>query len=166
MVYNKKAQMKIQQMAFMIIAIFIFFVLVGLFFLQLQLRDLRGSASDLEKEQATSSIGVISSMSELACESGAQMCLDKDKLRVMQGIDYEGLWPVDSVGVYVVYPAFDEVVECPGIGCNYYDIFDSGTSEIEEYSGFVSICEKIKESGYVYDRCEIGKLVVGVKNGA
>jgi len=71
-------------------------------------------------------------------------------------------WPVASVKVYLVYPAFDEVKKCPGFNCNYYEIYDSGQSNVKEYSSYVSICKNMKELGGE-PRCEIGKLVVGVK---
>ena len=162
---NKFGQMKIQQMAFMIVAVFLFFVLVGLFFLQIQIKGIRGSAEDLAREQAVSSLRVIADMAELNYDSGESMTLDEDKLRVMSGNfsgDYDLFWPVASIGVYKVYPAFDEVRKCPSVNCNYYEIYDSGQKDVELYSTYVSICENI---GKGLDDCEIGKLVVGTKLG-
>ena len=52
----KTAQMKIQQMAFMILAVFFFFVLVGLFFLGLEFRDIKKNSEQLKNEQAISSL--------------------------------------------------------------------------------------------------------------
>ena len=48
----RKAQMKIQQMAVMIVAVFFFFILVGLFFLGIVFKDVKGGAGQLQKEQA------------------------------------------------------------------------------------------------------------------
>ena len=158
--------MKIQQMAVMIVAVFFFFILVGLFFLGVLFKDVKSGAEDSYMAQAISSLGVIADMSELNYDSSWSMSLDEDKLRVMAGglgDDYGLFWSVASVEVYKVYPRFDEIVECPGIGCNYYEIYDSGQSDIKTYSAYVSICEKVRESGSTYDDCEIGKLVVGVK---
>ena len=44
--------MQIQQMAFMIVAVFFFFILVGLFFLAIQFKGIKSSAAQLQKEQA------------------------------------------------------------------------------------------------------------------
>ena len=173
-------QMKIQQMAFMIMAVFLFFILVGLFFIGIQFKDVRGSAAQLQKEQAISSLRVIADMPELNFDSSETMTLDEDKLVIMSGnfsLGYDVFWPVASVGVYKIYPEVDEVDECPGVGCNFYDIYDSGQSNtltdidnnqvgasyVKTYSTFVSICKRVRESGSAYDRCEVGKLVVGVK---
>ena len=162
-----KGQMKIQQMSFMIMAVFFFFVLVGLFFLQIQFKDVKSGAAQLQKEQAISSLKVIADMPELNYDSRESMTVDEDKLKIMSenfGLDYDLFWPVASVGVYKIYPAFDEIKKCPELGCNYYEIYNNGQKNIKTYSTYVSICRKMKEYGSVYDRCEVGKLVVGVRN--
>lgn len=163
---KKKGQMQIQQMAFMIIAVFFFFVLVGLFFLGIQFKDIRGDAAYLQKEQAISSLRVIADMPELNYGSSESMTIDEDKLKVMSrdfGENYDLFWPVASIEVYKIYPSFDEVKVCPGADCNYYELYNNNQSNIKTYSTYVSICENVKEKGSVYDKCEIGKLVVGVK---
>jgi len=148
----KKAQMKIQQMAFMIVAVFFFFVLVGLFFLMWQSRSLQQNSANLEQEQAVESLETIANMPELNCDSSESWCVDEDKLKVMTNKSgYSDFWPVESVKVYKIYPKPD--VE--------YVIYDSNPGK--EYSAYVSICRKMREFGYVYDKCEIGKLVVGVE---
>ena len=180
--FNYKGQMKIQQMAIMIVAVFFFFVLVGLFFLGILFKDVGGEAERLHREQAISSLRVIADMPELNYDSSWSMSVDEDKLRIMSGEfgrNYDLFWPVASVGVYRAYPRFDEVVECPGVGCNYYGIYDNGqgdtltdignnqvgASYVKTYSTYVAICEKVRESGSTYDDCEVGKLVGGVKGG-
>ena len=163
---NKSAQMKIMQMVFMIIAVFLFFILVGLFFLAISLKDLKGNAAQLQKEQAISSLETIADIPELNYHSTKAMTLDEDKIKIMTGnfsSDYEQFWPIASIGVYKIYPSFDEVKKCPGIDCNFYEIYNNGQTNVKTYSAFVSICNKVRELGSVYDRCEIGKLVVGVK---
>ncbi len=163
---KRKGQMKIMQMSFMIIGVFFFFVLVGLFFLGIAFKDVRGSAEELQREQAISSLGVIAGMNEFAYGDRSDMSVDGDKLQIMSegfGEDYGEFWPIASLEFYKVYPTFDEVMECPGLGCNYYNIYDSGQRNVEKFSSYVSICKRVKEFGSAYDRCEVGKIVVGVK---
>jgi len=160
-----RGQMQIQQIAFMILAVFLFFILVGLFFLRIQLGDMKKSVVQLQTEQAISSLNVISDMPELSYDSHESLSLDEDKLRIMSGnlgSYYSEFWPVASVKVYKIYPKFDELVKCPALNCNYFGVYGGGQESVKTYSTYVSICKKIKESGYVYDKCEIGKLVVGV----
>jgi hypothetical protein len=158
--------MKIQQMAFMIVAVFFFFVLVGLFFLGIAFKDVKGNAAQLQKEQAISSLKVIADMPELNFGSGKSMTVDEDKLKVMVGdfgLAYDLFWPVASVGVYKFNSASGEIEKCPGVGCNYYELYDNGQSDVKTYSAFISVCNRLKEESSVYDKCEIGKLVVGVR---
>ena len=162
---RKKGQIKIQQMAFMIVAVLLFFVLVGLFFLSWQSKSLKGSYEQLQKEQAISGLSVIADMAELNCDSRESLCLDEDKLQVMASSTiHDEIWPVASVKIYKVYPAFDSAVKCPALGCNYYEVYNSRQANLKEYSTYVSLCKKVKEFDYVYDKCEIGKLVVGAED--
>jgi len=157
----KKSQFKIQQMAFMLIAVFFFFVLVGLFFINIQLRSLRGSAVDLKREKAITSLKTIAEMPEIAWTYTSYcdyMCLDEDKILVLAGFDY-GFWPVDSIEIRKVYPYNWEEIECPAEGCNYYNIYESGKEKSEVYSTYVSLCKRISNH---YDKCEIAKLLVGI----
>jgi len=160
--FHNKAQFQIQQMAFMIVAVLIFFVLVGLFFLNYQYRSLEGDFDELQKRQAVASLEVLADMPELSC---GYLCLDLDKLEIMSiRTDYEEFWPVASLKVYKIPPGFDELKKCPSLNCSYYDVYDSGQENVKEFGTFVSLCTKKVSSGYVYDNCEIGKLVVGVKD--
>jgi hypothetical protein len=161
-----KGQMKIMQMMFMILGVFFFFVLVGLFFLAITLKDIRGGAEELAREQAISSIEIIAGMSELSYGDGNSMSVDEDKLRVLiegLGDEYEEFWPIASLEVYKAYPMFSSPVECPSANCNHYDIYDSGQRNVEKFSSYVSICKRVREFGTPFDRCEIGKMVVGMK---
>ncbi|NPE27046.1 hypothetical protein HNV12_03525 [Methanococcoides sp. SA1] len=162
----KRGQMKIMQMSFMIIGVFFFFVLVGLFFLNISLKDVRGGAEQLQRDETISSLEVIAGMNEFSYDSGERFSVDEDKLAIMAsgfGNNYFDFWPVASVEFYKVYPASGELLKCPAENCNYYEVYDSGQTNVEKFSSYVSICKRIKEFGSVYDKCEIGKIVVGVK---
>lgn len=158
---NKNAQLRIQQMAFMIVAIFFFFILVGLGYLGYQTKTLNSNYLDLQKEKAISSLQVLTNMPELSCGS---LCLDTDKLEVMseKSKEYKDMWDIASIKVIKVYPGFTTLVKCPNLNCNEYDVYDSGQKGITQYSTFVSLCKKLNEDGY-YTKCEIAKLLIGVK---
>ena len=158
----KSAQMKIQQMAFMIVAVLFFFILVGLFFLSWQYKSVRGNYAQLQKDSAISSLSVLTDMPELTC---GYLCLDADKLQAMVGKSesYRDFWSVASIEVRKVHPEVSEWVECPSADCNVYEVYDSGQTNQKKYSTYVSLCKKIKEGGYIYDNCDIAKLIVGVE---
>ena len=159
----KKAQLKIQQMAFMIIAVFLFFIMAGLIFLSYQSQMLKNDYDRLQKDQAISSLQILTNMPELTC---SYLCLDEDKLEIMLKKDYSQIWPVASVEVYKIYPVQTRQVKCPGTNCNYYSVYDSNQQNIKKYSTYISLCKKVNELEYAYSKCEIGKLLVGVKTNA
>ncbi len=163
---GNSGQMKIMQMSFMIIGVFFFFVLVGLFVMGIMFADVRENAEELARAQAISSIEGIAGMSELNYKQSWSMSLDEDKLRVMAGgfaARYEEFWPIASLEVYKICPDCNEIVECPASECNHYDVYDSGQRNVEKVSSYVSICKRTLEFEGFYDRCEIGKLVVGMR---
>lgn len=165
-IYEKKAQMKIQQMTFMILAVFLLFVFVGLFFINWQFKDVKKSYEELTKDEAISSLGVISNMPELNCDSTRRLCIDEDKLLIMSsdfGKDYESFWSVSSIKVYKIYPAFDAIVRCPAKNCNYFEVFNNEQKDSREFSTYVDLCKKLSENDFIYERCEIAKLAVGMK---
>ncbi len=162
-IFKNRGQMKIQQMAFMLVGVFFFFMLVGLFLIRVQLGTITETVERLEQESAIESLEVIASMPELNCDSVTSLCLDRDKLGILSGDTiYSDFWPVASIKVYLVSSEFETEILCPEVNCNYYEIFDNGQTNKKEVSTFVSVCETATESGYVYDNCEVGKLVVGV----
>jgi len=160
-----KAQLKIQQMAFMIVAVFFFFLLIGMAYLSYQFASVKTKYADLQKEEAIRSLETLTNMPELSC-SESFLCIDEDKLYALSVKGgYDELWPVASIKVYKIYPSFkgSTQVKCPDANCNYYLVYDSGQKSVEEYASFVSLCKKVREGGYTYNKCEIGKLAVGVK---
>ena len=164
---SKKAQFRIQQMAFMIVAVFFFFILVGVAYISYQYNAINQKYQELQKEEAMRSLQILTNMPEIGC-SQDYMCIDEDKiyaLTVKKGYGNTYFWPIASIRVYKIYPAFENqnIISCPAPNCNYYDIYDSGQKNVQEYATYVSLCKKVREGGYTFDRCEIGKLSVGVK---
>jgi len=146
---KNKAQMKIQQMAFMIVAVLIFFVLVGLAFLGWQLISVKDNFNSLQKEQAIASIRTISDMPEFNCDSRRSLCVDEDKLIVMANSSYSGFWNVASISAYKILEK------------KSYLVYDSKQKDKKEFSTYVLICKKITSN---YEKCDLGKLSVGVVN--
>ncbi|RMD46117.1 hypothetical protein D6829_00405 [Candidatus Pacearchaeota archaeon] len=159
-----RAQMKIQQMSFMIVALFIFFVLVGIFFIKLNFSGIEDRAFELKRAEAIYSIKTIAQMPELSCTKKRNFCIDILKAATLSGMgdNYSDFWPVESIEIYRIFPK-------PGMGdfpkpnWRRMVVFDSGKKSLIKYSGFVSLCKIDYENNFFYDRCEIGKLVLGVK---
>lgn len=166
MVNSKEGQMKIQQMALMIIAVFIFFVIAGLFVLNIKLKGLGIGAENSAKEETEALINLISTMTEFNYlhSKSCSDCLDGDKLAVMTSkTNYSKLWPIASLKVHIIHPPFTQEIKCPSIDCNYYEIMGNYQNETKELSSYVNVCHKKMEDFKVYDDCELAKVSIGVR---
>jgi len=165
---SKLAQFQIQQMAFMIIAIFIFFALAAIFILQISLSDLEGSSADIRTEKAINFLSTIPSMTELSFDDSCSNCLDKDKLTALSdfGTEYKRFFPLESLRAFKVYPVPEENIidgdlTCPSRDCII--IFDTDSTSYQEYATFVPVCIKSRRQGVLREECEMWKLVGGIK---
>lgn len=152
-------------MAFMIIAVFIFFIMVGLFLLQISIGGMKKTAQEREKEQVISSLEIFSEMPELSCSEKSSFCIDEDKIFVLKNLSeiYSEFWPVSFVRVYKITDS-SSLIECPRLNCNYYIVYeDKNQDEKIGYSSYVAICKKIRRESSVYDDCYLGKIELGVK---
>jgi len=161
---NKKSQLKIQEMAFMLMAVVIFFIIAGLFFIVVKYRGMYKTAGLFEKEKTLSTVAKLADTAEFSC--GKSLCIDTDKLIVMQNRKaYEGFWPMTSLSVVKIFPKQTQEIKCTKENypdCNVFDIYDTEGNK-ETVSTFVSLCRKEKQKGYWYDKCEIGKIIAGFK---
>ena len=162
---NKFADIKIMQMTFMILFVFIFFTFAGLFFLSIQSGKIAEDFNNLQRESAISSVETIANMPELNCDSSRTMCLDEDKVITFTTISksYKNFWPVASIKVRKVFPMNVKNIRCPAANCSYYEVYNSNQTDVIEYGSFVSICKAVRNEGVVQEICELGRLDVGVK---
>lgn len=152
-------------MAFMIIFVFLFFAIAGLFVASVKTNEIRASASNLQRESTISSITPLADMPELNCESGVSMCIDEDKIYALSEYSnlYRDFWPVASIEVRKVFPKQSQEIVCPQPNCTIYKVYDSNQNEVQTYGTFVSLCKKVREDDSTRDVCTIARLEVGVK---
>ena len=100
---NKKAQLKIQQMAFMLIAVTLFFVLVGLFVLGVKLTGLKKSATALEEKNSMLLVTKLANSPEFSCgfafDETKLACIDADKVMMLKESisKYGNFWQVGNI---------------------------------------------------------------------
>jgi|GEM_PF-2904430 hypothetical protein len=165
---SKSAQFQIQQMAFMIIAIFIFFALAAIFVLQISLSDLEGSSADIKTEKAINFLSTIPSMTELSFDDSCPNCLDRDKLVVLSdfGVEYKRFFPLESLKAFKVYPVPEDNIVAGELNCPSRDcivIFEGSNTSFQEYATFVPVCTKSRRQGILRKECEVWKLVGGIE---
>jgi hypothetical protein len=150
---QRKAQMKIQQMAFMLIAVTLFFVLVGMFVLVFVFSGIRESAALIEEQNALLLVTGLADSPEFSCGNAfgttKVSCVDESKILGLQERigNYDNFWGVSGIEIRKIYPDNDVI-----------RIF--GTSSGTGVSNFVSLCNKENVDGRIYDKCELARLIV------
>jgi hypothetical protein len=167
---NKKAQMKIQQMAFMLIAVTLFFVFAGLFFAMIVFSDIRKTADILEERDALLLVSKLANSPEFACGNAFGSfrinCIDSDKAMALKNNielykDLKGnFWGIEGIEIKKIYPANYAETECDS--SNYPDC---GKITIVEKQGigvsnFVALCRKENIEGSIEDKCEMARMIV------
>ena len=165
--------MKIMEMSFMILALFLFFVMVGLFFLATYTADLKNQVNLLYRQGTINTLAALSETPEFTCGDGN--CVDLDKMITLKGMAkepngvYRNFWSsIGTLKIVKVYPLVPGVLGeqvCTGNiddTCNSITIKQKLTTENEILDWtFVSICKKETNDGYIYDKCEIGRIIAG-----
>ena len=165
---SKKGQLKIQEMAFMIVDIILFFILIGLFSLSIVYKNIQESATVIAEEKTLSAIENLAGTAEFICAGGKSNCVDEDKLMALIGKkSYDDFWDFSSLSV-IKYGGFakdeDDWILCnlrnyPD--CDVFEIYDANVKNEKVISSFVALCRREHENNYNYDKCEIAKLIAG-----
>jgi len=152
----------------MLLAVTIFFVLVGVLILSYKLSGLRKMATDLNEENAMTLATKLANSPEFSCGEAfgniKTSCVDADKLMVLrENIDkYSKFWGVTNIEVRKIYPSDKQEITCTLGNYPNCNIIRLKESEISGYdaSNFVSLCRKESFEGEIYDKCELAKIVI------
>ena len=165
-----KAQMKIQQMAFMIIAIVMFFALVAIFMISFKLSSLKKEADLLNERNALLLVTKLAESPEFACGEafgGKRIsCIDFDKVLVLQnniGL-YSNFWGVSNIEIRKISEN-NQNIKCTYSNypnCDYLRIISSNVSG-SDYSTFVSLCRKESHNSQIYDECTLARFILSYK---
>lgn len=161
---QKKAQVKIQQMAFMLIGVTLFLVMAAMFMLVIRFSSIKDSAELLEEKNALLLVSKIADSPEFSCQNAfgtaRSNCIDADKVMALKSriAGYSGFWGVDGLEIRKISAETQE--ECnienyPECGKITLVASNSGTG----VANFVSLCRKELETR-TYDKCELGRMIV------
>ena len=161
---NKKGQMKIQQMVFMLVAVTLFFALAGMFFITVVFSGAKESAESLEEQNALLLVSKLANSPEFSCGeafgSTKINCIDSDKAMALKNSinKYSGFWGVDGIEIKKIYPEDIRV-------CTFENYPDCGeivllSSRGTGVSNFVALCKKENIEGQIYDKCELARITV------
>jgi len=165
----KQGQLKIQQMAFMLIAVTLFFSLIMIFFLAFRLSGAKGSANLLAEEGAMMLATKIANSPEFSCGKsfGNQVdCVDADKVMALKKdlSEYSGFWDVSNIEIRKIYPEGNETCTSE----NYPDCNRILIGK-EEMTGtyvpnFISLCRKEAIENQPYNKCELALIMVAYES--
>ena len=161
---GKSGQMKIQQMSFLIIAVFIFLAMVGMIVL-----TVKNSATELREQNAKLLVSKLASSPEFSCgeaygSPGKTDCIDEDKIMALKDNinKYTGFWRVSNIQIRRIYPSQSNDIECTPSNypkCNVINLITNSPEGIGQ-SNFVALCRKETYGGEFVNVCEMAKLIV------
>ncbi len=163
---NKRGQIRIQEMSFMIVGVIIFFVLVGLFGFSILYNSLSDAANEISETRTFSAITNIADSPEFSC--GEPNCVDSDKVMALAGKkNYENFWDFSHLRI-LKSSGFNksetEMIKCSLSNypnCDLIEVYEGNIENYRAISSFVSLCRKEYENEYTYNKCEIAKLIAG-----
>ena len=158
---SPRGQIKIQQMAFVLVAMMIFFGFVALIYFSLRISNLEESAVGLKDEEAKELIKKIASSPEFNFGvEDCSNCIDLDKVLVLsERKPYEEFWNLDYLEIEKVYPVFEE--ECNKANypsCKTIRIIGESSDYGSATGAFVSLC-RWEDSNDGYFKCELGRII-------
>jgi hypothetical protein len=164
---TKRGQMKIQQMAFMLMAITLFFVLVALVVLVISLSGLKQTSKDIEEENALLLVTKLANSPEFACGTAyvaKTNCIDLDKVILLaNNLDYQEFWGVAKIEIRRISPDNGDL-ECNSQNldsCGIINVLSRDIKTLASSSNYVTLCRKTSSNtqGF-YDKCDIGLLTI------
>jgi len=169
---DRAGQMKIQQTTFMLLAVTLFFAMVGLAFVGFKISGLKNEATDVKQLNAQLLVTKLANSPEFSCGNSYGTskinCVDAEKVMALKQNqeDYKGFWGVSNIEIRKIYPKMNGNVECTSVNypnCNIIRIYPGNVVGTYE-SNFVSLCRKDSSNGNFYNKCEMAKLLVSYQN--
>jgi hypothetical protein len=164
---RKKGQMKIQQMSFMLLAVFIFLAMVGMMVVTVKMSELKNSATVLKEQNAILLVSKLANSPEFFCGEvyGTQKtdCIDEDKVMVLKDNinKYINFWGVSNIEIRRVYPKNNNIT-CNSTNypnCDTITLIDKPSTGLGR-SNFVALCRKEKSKDGIVNKCEMAELIV------
>ncbi|MBI2451819.1 hypothetical protein HYV50_01935 [Candidatus Pacearchaeota archaeon] len=152
-------------MAFVLVATFIFFALVGLVYFSLSLANLREKAQTLADNEARETIKTLAGSPELTFTSSSDCssCIDLDKAIILKELPaYQSLLNLDYLMIEKLYPNSTSR-ECTALNypdCDKITIINKGN--IRASSAFVTLVRWDSSIGSF--RYELGRIHASGKN--
>ncbi len=160
--FSKKAQLKIQQMSFVLIAVMILFALTALIYLSIWLPNIQKKADVLKQQEAREIVRKFAGTPEFSftSDSDCSACVDLDKLLMIKtASSYRNFWNLDYLMVERIVPQGTNV-ECTRANypdCNRITIIKKTEDFGKTSDAFVTLVRYVPNEGG-YFSYEIGRI--------
>jgi hypothetical protein len=171
---KNKAQLQIQEMTFMLVAVVLFFVLGGMFALSIVYADMQKKATELKLEEARVAVVNFANTPEFNC--GKPGCIDADKLIVMMGrTAYKNYWKFSNIRIDKssgFAKNESKLIKCNLVNypdCDYFVVLEKKVDNQKPVTSFASICwQKVEGSTAIEmpGKCEIARVTIYVEDSS
>jgi hypothetical protein len=161
---SKRGQTKIQEMAFVLIAIIIFFAMVALVYFSIRLSGLRADVATQREQAAKETVRKLSDIPEFSW-AGCSNCIDFDKAVMLKGKDsYKNFWDVDYLAIERIYPnrTAGECTSSNYPACTTLVLINKTGNYGTPVSAFVALCGFDATSNEI--KCDLGKIYASAKS--
>jgi hypothetical protein len=170
---SSKGQIKIQEMAFMLVGVIFFFGLVAIFMLSLLQTSLYGDINRLAREKNLVAVSALAEGPEFSCSKSRANCVDEDKVVALtNNSNYDNFWKFSSLSILRI-SGFNktpgERVICSRENypnCDIHIIYtkeDKNIKKEDVVGSYVALCRKELIDSYTYERCELSQFLVGTE---
>ena len=165
---SSRGQLKVQEMAFALVAILIFFGIIALFFFKIYFSDIQTSVEDQRAEEASQLVRKLASTPEFSFSQGGQQvcegCIDFDKAVTLKNRpEYRDFWNIDYLMIEKIYPSSQG--ECSNANypnCRTLTLVNNSNYTGIASSTYISLC-RIEFKGLNYYKCELGRIYASGK---
>ena len=158
-------------MAFMLVGVMMFFVLVGLFGFAILFNILRTSAQQAAENQALAEVKNLAGSPEFYCATSKVNCVDADKVMALSNNpNYMKFYSFSRLEI-IKSSAFkknqNDMIKCTMANypdCEEIVIYDKNEKYEKAVSSYVALCRIERENEANYQKCELAKLVVATED--
>lgn len=159
---NKKGQLKVQQMAFVLVALMIFFSMALLFYITIRSSTLIEQVENLREQEVIETVRKMTGTAEFSWTSAGDCaaCVDMDKVFMLKNrTSYQGFWNnIELLQVKRIYPTYGgECTRKNYPDCDTITVVDNG-GDLRGYGAFVALCRY--DALGRHEKCELGKIVM------
>jgi len=156
-------------MIMMILAVTLFFALIGMFILVISLSNIKQKAAILQQDNAKLLVSKIADSPEFSCGNsfgtGMGSCIDLDKViefrNFIRNYGNGAFWGIQGLEIRQIYPKND--VECTDStfpNCGKITLIPFPSTGGTGVSNFVSLCHFYSSDGQPRTRCSLGEIII------